>query len=138
MTTSSKTAQKDSVTTKASVARKTVRPPRRRIPAATLEQLEEAFQRQRGVDNFWLDRKSKRSEAHQNGVSPEDAEAVMGTFKRWSSSAVECYLRNAQCEGCYYKAFFSDKPYGCKMDLAVEQLLDIHGKPSRSLLARHA
>jgi hypothetical protein len=63
---------------------------------------------------------------------------VLGTFKRWSPSAVECYARNANCNGCYYRNFFTDRPYGCKMNLAVEQLLDTLGEPSPSLLNRYS
>ena len=63
-------------------------------------------------------------------------EGVIGTFKRWSSSAVECYVREAKCEGCYYQSFFADKPYTCKMDLAVEQLLETLGQPSRHMLEK--
>ena len=123
----------ETTTTPKAPVKKVNKTPRRRLPAATLDQLQEAFQRQRGVDNYWLERKAERK-----GQPLDETEAVIGTFKRWSSSAVECYLRNAQCDGCYYKQFFTEKAYGCKMDLAVEQLLETHGKPSRSLLARHA
>ena len=63
---------------------------------------------------------------------------VVGTFKRWSASAVECYLREAKCDGCYYKKFFNDRPYECKMNLAVEQLLDTIGQPSRNLINKHS
>jgi hypothetical protein len=59
---------------------------------------------------------------------------VMGTFKRWSASAVECYTRNANCEGCYYQGFFSSRSYGCKMHLAVEQLKQTLGEPSPGLV----
>lgn len=61
---------------------------------------------------------------------------VVGTFKRWSASAVECYTRNAQCDGCYYKQFFKDRPYDCKMDLAVEQLLETIGEPSTNMVSK--
>jgi hypothetical protein len=61
---------------------------------------------------------------------------VVGTFKRWSASAVECYTRKAQCDGCYYKDFFSDRPYDCKMNLAVEQLIETLGEPSQNLLTK--
>ncbi|MEB3286432.1 MAG: hypothetical protein VKJ04_02900 [Vampirovibrionales bacterium] len=61
---------------------------------------------------------------------------VIGTYKRWSASAVECYLREGRCEGCYYERFFADKPYECKMKLSVEQLLDTLGKPRSQLLER--
>ncbi len=63
---------------------------------------------------------------------------VVGTFKRWSASAVECYLRNANCEGCYYKKFFNDRPYDCKMYLAVEQLLETNGEPSPNMVSKHS
>lgn len=66
-----------------------------------------------------------------------EQEMVAGTFKRWSSSAVECYVRQAKCDGCYYQNFFSDKPYSCKMNLAVDQLLDSLGQPSKHLLEKH-
>ncbi len=71
--------------------------------------------------------------------SPKDAasgDVVIGTFKRWSASAVECYLREANCNGCYYKHFFSDKPYDCKMHLAVNQLMETHGPPGKNLINR--
>lgn len=61
---------------------------------------------------------------------------VLGTYKRWSASAVECYLRKATCDGCYYQQFFSDKPYECKMKFAVEQLLEAYGEPRHQLIER--
>ena len=61
---------------------------------------------------------------------------VVGTFKRWSASAVECYVRQANCDGCYYQNFFSTRPYGCKMNLAVEQLRETIGEPSPHLLSK--
>lgn len=69
----------------------------------------------------------------------EDIEPlVAGTFKRWSLSAVECYVRKAQCEGCYYQHFFSSRPYSCKMHLAVEQLRETLGDPNPNLLSKFA
>lgn len=59
---------------------------------------------------------------------------VVGTFKRWSASAVECYTRKANCDGCYYQNFFSSRPYGCKMNLAVEQLIESIGEPSANMI----
>jgi hypothetical protein len=71
------------------------------------------------------------------GDDPYETEGVIGTFKRWSASAVECYVREADCDGCYYKDFFSDRPYGCKMNLAVEQLLNTLGSPSKNMLGKY-
>lgn len=61
---------------------------------------------------------------------------VAGTFKRWSASAVACYIRQANCTGCYYQKFFSDRPYDCKMHLAVDQLLESIGEPTPTMMAR--
>lgn len=68
----------------------------------------------------------------------ESGDVVIGTFKRWSASAVECYLREANCNGCYYAHFFNDKPYDCKMHLAVEQLMETHGAPGKNLINRYS
>ncbi|MGE0199825.1 MAG: hypothetical protein AB7P76_02515 [Candidatus Melainabacteria bacterium] len=61
---------------------------------------------------------------------------VLGTFKRWSTSAVECYLREANCDGCYYQNFFNTRPYECKMHLAVDQLLETLGEPSQNMVSK--
>ncbi|MEM0952434.1 MAG: hypothetical protein AAGI66_09890 [Cyanobacteria bacterium P01_H01_bin.74] len=63
-----------------------------------------------------------------------DEVEVIGTFKRWSASAIQCHARKAKCEGCYYESFFASRPYGCKMYLAVDQLLNTLGEPSENLL----
>jgi hypothetical protein len=75
----------------------------------------------------------------QYAYDPFETDSIVaGTFKRWSASAVECYLRKANCDGCYYQDFFADRSYGCKMNLAVDQLLQSLGEPGSSLIARHA
>ncbi len=87
-----------------------------------------------------LERRFLKEVDHPTAVpTPKDAasgDVVIGTFKRWSASAVECYLREANCNGCYYKHFFSDKPYDCKMHLAVNQLMETHGPPGKNLINR--
>ncbi len=70
-------------------------------------------------------------------ADPFDSDVVIGTFKRWSASAVECYVRQANCDGCYYRNFFNDRPYGCKMYLAVDQLLETLGEPSKNMLSKY-
>lgn len=76
--------------------------------------------------------------AHKAWIPDQDGidDLVLGTYKRWSASAVECYLRKAECEGCYYQHFFSSKPYECKMKFAVEQLLEAYGEPRPQLIER--
>jgi hypothetical protein len=70
-------------------------------------------------------------------IDPFESDSiVVGTFKRWSASAVECYSRKANCDGCYYQNFFSSRPYGCKMNLAVEQLIESIGEPSAGLVSK--
>lgn len=70
-----------------------------------------------------------------NLVDPfETDDNVIGTFKRWSASAVECHSRKANCDGCYYQGFFASRPYSCKMHLAVDQLLDTLGEPSKNMI----
>jgi hypothetical protein len=71
------------------------------------------------------------------GVENFESDEVIGTFKRWSASAVECFVREANCDGCYYNNFFNDKPYTCRMNLAVDQLLDTLGEPSKNLMTKY-
>ena len=71
------------------------------------------------------------------GADPFESDVVIGTFKRWSASAVECFVREANCDGCYYADFFKERPYGCKMYLAVEQLLETLGEPSKNMLGKY-
>lgn len=100
------------------------------LKASTLDELEaEAFGSGPGA--------ARRDLGDGSGDLTVDGDSVIGTFKRWSASAVECYVREAHCEGCYYQNFFKDKPYSCKMNLAVEQLLDTLGEPSKNLLNKY-
>lgn len=60
----------------------------------------------------------------------------VGPYRQWNPSAVACYLRDSQCEGCFYKQFFADKPYGCQMDQAVQYLLKQVGPPDKRRIQR--
>lgn len=58
----------------------------------------------------------------------------MTTYRRWTRSAIGCYLRGCQCEGCEYEAFFRKAVYKCKMRDAVLSLVREYGAPTRSML----
>ena len=50
-------------------------------------------------------------------------------WKRWSASAIYCYLRGCICRGCIYENFFTDKNFRCQMKNAVMQLVQTIGIP---------
>lgn len=63
-------------------------------------------------------------------------EDTVGPYRQWSPSAVACFVRNANCSGCYYQNFFSDSPHGCQMNEAVEHLLKKLGPPNKRHIAK--
>ncbi len=60
----------------------------------------------------------------------------VGPYRQWSPSAVACFVRKADCEGCFYKSFFSDSPQGCQMAEAVKHLIVKLGVPSKRHLTK--
>jgi hypothetical protein len=62
--------------------------------------------------------------------------AKVGPYRQWSPSAVACFVRKANCEGCFYKNFFSDSPQGCQMAEAVKHLIVKLGVPSKRHLTK--
>ncbi len=48
-------------------------------------------------------------------------------YRRWSETAIMCYDRKCQCEGCYIKDILSDK---CMMKYSVITLVRTLGKPN--------
>ena len=63
------------------------------------------------------------------GSTKEDD--VVGPYRQWSPSAVACFVRNADCSGCYYANFFSETAQGCQMNDAVKHLLKKLGPPNK-------
>jgi hypothetical protein len=61
----------------------------------------------------------------------EKDEDVVGPYRQWSPSAVACFVRNADCTGCYYQNFFSETAQGCQMNDAVKHLLKKLGVPNK-------
>lgn len=60
----------------------------------------------------------------------------VGPYRQWNPSAVACFLRESQCDGCFYQKFFDDKPYGCQMAHAVRYLLNQVGPPDEKRIRR--
>jgi|GEM_PF-1742642 len=72
-----------------------------------------------------------------NGQAPAgEDETTVGPYRQWSPSAVACFVRNADCTGCYYQNFFSDSPHGCQMDDAVRHLLKKLGPPNKRHISK--
>lgn len=63
-------------------------------------------------------------------------EAGVGPYRQWNPSAVACYLRNANCDGCFYQTFFNNRNYGCHMADAVQHLLKRVGPPDKRRLEK--
>ena len=61
----------------------------------------------------------------------ESDEDTVGPYRQWSPSAVACFVRNADCSGCYYQNFFSESSQGCQMNEAVKHLLAKLGPPNK-------
>ncbi|XVJ50578.1 MAG: hypothetical protein HEQ32_00160 [Vampirovibrio sp.] len=66
--------------------------------------------------------------SQQSVLNEEDA---IGPYRQWSPSAVSCFVRNADCSGCYYQNFFSESTQGCQMNEAVRHLLAKLGPPNK-------
>ena len=71
----------------------------------------------------------------QNAIAAEE-EITVGPYRQWSPSAVACFVRNADCTGCYYQNFFSDSPHGCQMNDAVKHLLKKLGPPNKRHISK--
>jgi hypothetical protein len=68
------------------------------------------------------------------GVGQDDD--AIGPYRQWSHAAVGCFVRNANCEGCYYNTFFSEPATGCQMNEAVKHLLKKLGPPNKRHITR--
>ena len=53
--------------------------------------------------------------------------------RRWTTTAVECYKRGCNCEGCFYKDFFSGSSQKCQMKASVLELVRVIGTPDVEL-----
>ena len=76
------------------------------------------------------------SASEEEDTSHEESMAKVGPYRQWSPSAVACFVRKADCEGCFYKSFFSDSPQGCQMAEAVKHLIIKLGVPSKRHLTK--
>jgi len=53
--------------------------------------------------------------------------------RRWTNTAIECYKRGCNCEGCFYKDFFSGSSQKCQMKASVLELVRVIGTPDVEL-----
>jgi hypothetical protein len=53
--------------------------------------------------------------------------------RRWTATALDCYKRGCNCEGCYYKDFFSESSQKCQMKASVLELVRVIGTPNVEL-----
>ena len=53
--------------------------------------------------------------------------------RRWTTTALECYKRGCNCEGCFYTDFFNNSSQKCQMKAAVLELVRVLGKPDVEL-----
>ena len=53
--------------------------------------------------------------------------------RRWTPTALECYKRGCNCEGCFYRDFFSGSSQKCKMKASVLELVRVIGTPNVEL-----
>ena len=47
--------------------------------------------------------------------------------RRWTTTALECYKRGCNCEGCFYSDFFSGSSQKCQMKASVLELVRVIG-----------
>lgn len=53
--------------------------------------------------------------------------------RRWTQTAIECYKRGCNCEGCFYTDFFNNSSQKCQMKASVLELVRVLGKPDIEL-----
>lgn len=56
--------------------------------------------------------------------------------KKWTGAAIDCFERGSLCSGCFFDEFFQNSPHFCRMNEAVERLLDVVGPPPSKLIPR--
>ena len=53
--------------------------------------------------------------------------------RRWTTTAIECYKRGSNSEGCFYSDFFSGSSQKCQMKASVLELVRVIGTPDVDL-----
>lgn len=53
--------------------------------------------------------------------------------RRWTPTAVDCYKRGCNCEGCFYTDFFNGTAQKCQMKASVLELVRVLGTPDVEL-----
>lgn len=84
----------------------------------------------KGVCLLWLSNLGKRLE-NKLFRSRDMGRAV--AVRRWTPTALECYKRGCNCEGCFYRDFFSGSSQKCQMKASVLELVRVIGTPNVEL-----
>ena len=53
--------------------------------------------------------------------------------RTWTTTALECYKRGCNCEGCFYRDFFSGSSQTCQIKASVLELVRVIGTPDVEL-----
>jgi|SRR5574344_998272 hypothetical protein len=53
--------------------------------------------------------------------------------RRWTPTAVDCYKRGCNCDGCFYTDFFKGTSQKCQMKASVLELVRVLGTPDVEL-----
>ena len=51
------------------------------------------------------------------------------SVRRWTTTAIECFKRGCNCEGCFYKLLLGTGKDRCQMKASVLELVRKLGKP---------
>lgn len=82
--------------------------------------------------NFKLSKNSKMNLNISMNISK-----IMGYVpnpRRWTISALECYIRGCNCDGCFYQNYLTE--YECQMKATVLKLVKMYGIPTEKDLKR--
>lgn len=50
--------------------------------------------------------------------------------RRWTTTAIDCYLRGCNCQDCFYTNFLRNSGQKCQMKASVLELVRVLGKPN--------
>lgn len=76
-----------------------------------------------------LSKQEKRTSANFKAFKSRDMGRAVAV-RRWTPTALECYKRGCNCEGCFYKNFFTSASQKCQMKASVLELVRVLGTPS--------
>jgi len=64
-------------------------------------------------------------------MTNKEEEKVISKNRRWTPSAISCYLRRCRCAGCYYNNFFPNDNEKCSMKAFIIELIKRNSLPKK-------